>query len=165
MIKVKKHQNDQLFLFFREIKKVSDNQRSLVIITHGFIELLINTIIKARCKHGKKKIIASNRDYPQSVKIVLLNELGILDDHLFSILDRFRTLRNKAAHKPFFELSKTDIDFANESLDRFLPIHSQLKDDELFYEFCSGLVSTIWNKNVDDLAPIFVPSLVKKKDG
>ena len=30
------------FRFFRELSKVKDNQRSLVIVTHGFIELLVS---------------------------------------------------------------------------------------------------------------------------
>jgi hypothetical protein len=162
MAKVEVLLKDPLPLFFQEVKKVSDNQRSIVIITHGFIELLINTIIEARCKHGKKKITTSNRDYPHSVKLVLLNELGILDDCLFRILDWFRKVRNKAAHEPFFKLSPADLDFANKSLGRFIPDHPPLKNNELLNRFCVMLVATIWNGNLDELVPAFTPSLVKK---
>jgi hypothetical protein len=43
---------DVLSSFFEQLAQVGGNQRGLVILTHGFIELLTNTVISARCKHG-----------------------------------------------------------------------------------------------------------------
>ena len=155
--------NDPVFDFYKELSKVEDNQRSLVIITHGFIELLINTIIISHCKHGKKKITSNRRDYSQSVKLVLLNELNVLDDHLYKILDWFRKLRNKAAHEPFFQLTKEDLDFAKKSMKRFIPL-DEPNNLENLNKFCKLLVGTIWNNNLDVLLPVFAPSLAKKKN-
>jgi hypothetical protein len=155
--------NDPLPFFFKELKKVSDNQRSLVIITHGFIELLVNTIIDAQCKHGKKKITSNRRDYSHSVKLVLLSELNILDDRLYKLLDWFRKLRNRAAHEPFFELTPADLDYTNKSMNRFIPDHPTI-DAKALKKFCELLVDTIWNNNIDELVPVFTPSLAKKND-
>ena len=155
--------NDPLIAFFRELKKVEDNQRSLVIVTHGFIELLINTIIDAHCKHGRRKITSNRRDYPQSVKLVLLNELNVLDDRLYNILDWFRRLRNRAAHEPFFELTSNDFDFAKKSMDRFIHV-DHIKDINDLNEFCKFLVGTLWNNNLDELVPVFTPTLVTKNE-
>ena len=78
-----KEKKDILVSFFNELHKVEDNDRSLVVVSHGFIELLINTIIDAQLKHGKRKITNNNRDYPHSVKLVILNELNIIDNKLY----------------------------------------------------------------------------------
>lgn len=155
--------NDPLLAFFRELKKVADNQRSLVIVTHGFIELLINTIIDAHCKHGRKKITSNRRDYSQSVKLVLLSELNVLDDRLYKILDWFRRLRNKAAHEPFFQLTPNDLNYAKNSMDRFFP-HDPTKKVNDLNMFCKLLVGTIWNNNLEVLVPVFTPTLVKSSE-
>jgi hypothetical protein len=154
---------DPLVAFFRELSKVKDNQRSLVIVTHGFIELLVNTLIAEHCKHGKKKIASNKRDYPQAVKLVLLSELNVIDNRLYGILDWFRKLRNKAAHEPFFALTPGDLDFAKKSMDRFLPSENipEIKD---LNSFCQLLVGTIWNNNLDLFVPIFTPTLVEKNN-
>ncbi len=144
--------DDTLLSFFEEIHRVETNQRLLVIVTHGFGELLENTIISARCKHGKMRITSSNRDYPQSVKLVLMNELGLLDDRLYKILNWFRKLRNRAAHDVFFRLESSDLDFANRSIDRFVPNVPEQKD---LLRFCQFLVGTIWNRHIDVLRPAF----------
>ncbi|MBC8198969.1 MAG: hypothetical protein ISS67_04115 [Desulfobacterales bacterium] len=134
----------------------------MVIITHGFIELLINTIITAHCKHGKKRIASNKRDYSQSVKLVLLNELNVLDNRLFKILDWFRKLRNRAAHEPFFQVTQSDLEFAKKSMNRFIPVNEANELNDL-NKFCKLLVGTIWNNNLDELLPVFVPTLARKK--
>jgi len=131
-----------LSAFFGELAKVQGNQRSLVIVTHGFVELLLNTVIDSNCKHGKKKISSNHRDFSHSVKLVLLSELGLLDNRLYQILDWFRKLRNRAAHEVFFELTPNDIKFANKSMNRFLPVEVEPIVDDLD-RFCKLLVFTI----------------------
>jgi hypothetical protein len=80
----------------------------LVLITGGLIELLLNQLVRFRCKHYKK-VLKSNREYPLSVKIVLLHETKVISDELFADLEWFRKLRNEAAHNPFFILSANDL--------------------------------------------------------
>ena len=147
--------------FYRELAKVEGNQRLLVIVTHGFVELLVNTVIDAHCRHGKKKITSNNRDFSHSVKLVLLSELGLLDNKLYQILDWFRKLRNKAAHDVFFELTPDIVEFANKSMNRFLPVEVAPVVDDLD-QFCKLLIGTIWNKHLDVLLPIFEPKLHNK---
>lgn len=153
--------SDRFLDFYGELNKVKDSQRLSVIVTHGFVELLLNVLIVAKFKHGKKKITSNNRDYTQSVKLVILNELNLIDDELFRILDWFRRVRNRAAHEPFFELTPNDLDFAGKSMSRFVPTNSDYKLKDL-YHFCAALVGTIWNKHLDVLRPVFAPSLDKK---
>jgi len=147
--------------FFEELAKVKGNQRLLVIVTHGFVELLVNTVIDSSCKHGKKKITSNHRDFSHSVKLVILSELGLLDNKLYQILDWFRKLRNKAAHEVFFEPTPNDIEFANKSMNRFLSGKMEPIVDDLD-RFCKLLIGTIWNKHLDFLLPIFEPELHSK---
>jgi len=100
--KSKNSSDDILLAFYKELEKVRDNQRSLVIISHGFIELILNTIIDIKLKHGKNKITKNTRDYPQSVKLVIINELKIIDNDLFKILDGF--LHYKSPNVYFYYL-------------------------------------------------------------
>jgi hypothetical protein len=83
---------DTLLRFHVEISKVKDDERLLVLSTHGFHELLINTLIEAKCKHGIL-ITSDSRGYTQSIKLVILHKLGLIEDDLFQILDWFRRLR------------------------------------------------------------------------
>lgn len=124
----------------------------------------MNTIIDTSCKHGKKKITSNHRDFSHSVKLVLLSELGLLDNKLYQILDWFRNLRNRAAHEVFFELTPADIKFANESMMRFLPVEMEPIVADLD-RFCKLLIGTIWNKHLDVLLPIFEPNLYSKGKG
>ena len=149
---------DILLALFGELGKVKENHRSLILITNGFLELLLNSIIDHKCKLGKKKITASNRDYPLSVKLVLLCELKYIDTQLYQILDRFRKVRNEAAHEPFFQISETYNSFFNQSLERFIAGESRRKPNNL-YHFCTLLIGTIWNENLDIVVPKFLPNL------
>jgi len=161
MKKTNANEEDVIFAFFKELNKMSDNQRLLVIVTHGFVELLLNTIIDVKCKHGKKKITSNHRDYPHAVKLVLLNELNLLDDRLYRILDWFNKVQNRAAHEPFFQLTAGDIALLTQSLDRFISGESNRKPNNL-YHFCTLLIGTIWNENLQLLLPKFAPNLIQK---
>ena len=151
-------EEDQLIKFSKEIAKVKDNERLLVIVTHGFIELLLNVIIEAKCKRAKK--IKDSRDYPQSVKLVLLNEIGLIDDNLFKVLDWFRRLRNKAAHEPFFALSDSERSYIDETLKSFPPG----KAVGGLHRFCTYIVGVIWNPHRKILTPAFMPSIAEENE-
>ena len=143
-----KESKDVLESFFTKLIAVEEHHRSLVIIAQGYIELFLNSIINEKCKHGKKRITKNSRDYTLSVKLTLLNELGFLDDQLFKILDRFRKIRNRAAHEASFTISTADWDVLNKGLDRFLPNESKNKPNDLSH-FCKLLIGTVWNENLD----------------
>ena len=148
-----KKNHDVLESFFGELLSVERHHRSLIIIAHGYIELFINCLINEKCKHGKKRITKNTRDYPFSVKLTLLNELNIIDDTLFQILDIFRKIRNRAAHKATFLITTAEWQILNSGLDRFLPHESKNKPNDLAH-FCKLLIGTFWNEHLDIMMKI-----------
>ncbi len=58
---------------------VGNCTRFQVLITQGFVELLVNAVIDAKCKNAKK-ITSNTRDFPYSTKLLILHELGLLSD-------------------------------------------------------------------------------------
>jgi len=85
--------------------------------------------------------------------LTLLNELNILDDKLFNILDKFRKIRNDAAHEASFMISEVDWQILNKGLDRFIAGESKRKPDDLPH-FCKLLIGTMWNEHLDILSNI-----------
>jgi len=146
--KVKK---DLLFRVFRELAAMKGNPRSQIFVAHGFLELLIHTIIKAKAKNGRK-ISKDSRTYSYAVQLVVLNEMGELSDDDFKIYEWFRKLRNTAAHEPLFQLSTDDLQNLNDGF----------RNVEDFHAVCQDLMLRLWNKNTEILLPIFVPSLAEK---
>lgn len=129
-----------------ELEKVKADERSLVLVASGYLELLVEILVEARCKHGKQ-ITNDSRSYPYSAKLLILHEIGALDDRLFKHLERFRKLRNRAAHEPFFEITDQDRAGFVEGKDgsRTLGYH------------CFSLVAVFWNSNAPVLSPRFLP--------
>ena len=144
---------DVLESFVEEIAAVDQHERSLVIITTGYIELFLNRIIDKKCKHGKKRITKNNRDYPLSVKLTLLNEIGLLDNELFQILDNFRKIRNRAAHEASFLINDNEWKYLNKGLDRFI-VHESMRKPYDLPNFCKFLMGTIWTENIPVLKDI-----------
>jgi len=131
-----------------ELGKFKDNGRMLVLITHGFLELLVNSVIDARCKNAKR-ITDDNRSYPHSVKLILLNEIGEIEDRMYQLLDAFRKLRNKAAHESLFTVEAGDM----------VTYRKRLHDPHDPYELCLSILASFWNDHVELLGPTFAPSL------
>ena len=145
--------DDVLITFFEELNRVKQHHRTLIIITQGFIELFLNRIIDEKCKHGKKRITSNNRDFPLSVKLTLLNELNHIDDKMYSVLNVFRKIRNRAAHEATFDINEVEWQKLNNSLDRFISGESTRKPDDLPH-FCKLLIGAIWNENLDVVSDI-----------
>ena len=143
-----KNNKDVLITFIRELNSVKHNQRSLVIITSGYVELFLNTIIDKKCKHGRKRITSHSRDFPLSVKLIMLNELNHIDDKMYKVLDGFRKIRNQAAHEAYITIKDKDWNLLNSGLDRFISGESKRKPNDLLH-FCKLLIGAIWNENLD----------------
>lgn len=139
--------SNKIALFFVELGKVQSNARSLVLVTNGFLELLVEALIKEKCK-SSKRIIDDNRTFPYSSKLIILNEIGAISDKSYRNLDLFRKLRNKAAHEPFFSIKKDSLN--NFSIDEY-----EMADG--LYVLCTYLISDIWDENRDVFTPIFAP--------
>lgn len=148
------HKNDPLMRYHRELEKVKDDARSLVLVTNGFFELLIQSLIKAKCKNAKR-ITEDNRTYPYSAKLLILNEIGILSDQFYATFDKFRRIRNDAAHNPFFQVTTESLQSLNEIKD------SNLLNPENLYDLCIMLEAALWNSHISVFAPEFFPGEAK----
>jgi hypothetical protein len=123
----------------QEFELLQHHPRSCVIVMHGFIELLINTLVEEKCKSGKK-MAGNNRDYPHSVKLTLLHELDLLDDESFKNLNWFRKLRNDAAHEAVFSVTPDNLQiFAG----------TKFADVSHFPLLCMQIFMSLWNKYPD----------------
>ena len=144
--------------FILEINSVSHSPRFQIIVTQGVLELLVNTMIEHNCKNADR-ITERARDYPYSVKLVILHEKGLISDFHFQQLDALRSIRNKAAHEAQFVLTQ-------QMLSPFKAVTSfgrNVKFDEPknFPILCGDTVLGFWNHGVRLFAPIFEPHLFK----
>ena len=145
-------QKDDLLEIISELDKVKDNHRSLILISHGFIELLINILVDTKCKNSNK-ISKNAKDYSHATKLIILNEINVIPDDYYEYLEWFRKIRNKAAHRPLFKVTKSDMILLKN--DKFI-------NPDTLYNFCTKFVSALWNKYPDIFAPIFAPSIARK---
>ena len=127
-----------------ELTDVEGNTRDLVIVTHGFIELMVNVLIDQHCKNAK----AINKDaksFSLSAKLLLLNEMGLINSKTFKTLDWFRKLRDKAARKPIFKITKNELPW--------LP--KRYHDPKRFQEFCARLITNLWQQHAETYQSVF----------
>ena len=141
--------NDTSIKIFRELWIVREQNRMLLLVTHGFIEMAVTELLKQNSKNTKK-ILSDSRSFPHSTKLLLLNEIGVLEDSEYAVFDLLRKLRNKAAHEPLFSLRDSDFDRIKWNVDK-----NPLED---FHNFCIHIVAGILVAHKDALEPIFTPS-------
>lgn len=142
---------NQLVKFLKEIGNVKDDDRSLILLTHGFIELLMSSLIESKLKHGKR--INSNYEYTYSIKLILINEKDLIDDKVYKILDWFRKIRNRAAHDPFFNLSDGDLGTIKDYSQKLSPVDEE--DGNHLFMLCLRLIQFIWNRHTEIFVPTF----------
>jgi hypothetical protein len=142
--------DDQLIQILRQLYDTDLAPRFKVLITQGFIELLVNAVIDAKCKNHKK-ITGNSRDFPYSIKLLLLHELGLLSDNLYRVLNQLRKHRDEAAHDPFYEMSGTVVDAATRT--------------GTLHEFCIGTICDFYNQHQAILAPVFAPTVAATGGG
>jgi len=140
---------DPLSAVLSELASMKVSHRLNVIAAHGLLELLVNALVKANCKHGKN-ISRHRRDFSHSTKLVILHELGLLADWEFQQLDWFRKLRNRAAHEPLFAIHADDL---------ILFRQTDYSTPDAFHELCVDLVAGFWNRHVDFFGPKFMPDV------
>jgi hypothetical protein len=143
---------DVLSEFFRH----QINPRAAILVAHGFIELLISTLVEAKCKNGKA-IIASERDFSHSAKLVLLNEVGCLTNKRFRSLNLLRKIRNRAAHEPFFEITYNDLNICKWPAN-YEPSFDKSSPNErakAFIQKLSFLFGAVWNDHTAIFSPFF----------
>jgi hypothetical protein len=142
-------QRDPLSAVLTEITSMKVSDRINLIAAHGLLELLVNAVVEASCKHGKD-ISSHRRDYTHSAKLVILHELGILADWEFEQFTWFRKLRNRAAHEPLFLIHPDDLTLFR---------GTEHSTPSAFHELCVDLVAGFWNRHVELFGPKFMPDV------
>ena len=142
------HPNHVLLKVIGEIETLKDHGRSCVIVAHGFLELLVNILVRNKCKNAVR-IISSTRDFPHSTKLILLHELGCLSDSDIRMLNWFRKLRNRAAHDPHFRITENDLrSFGS----------GPFGNPAQFHVLCLSVFGTLWNRHYELFSAEFFPS-------
>ena len=128
--------------------QLKDDPRALVLVAHGYIELLVSTIVKECCKNGSK-IANNDQAFPHSSKLIILHELGLIEETDFRRLDCLRKIRNSFAHEPFFEIGEEQLaQLGLESLDEL-------------ERFLGYTIDCITARHLDVLAPTVLPNMVR----
>jgi hypothetical protein len=112
--------------------------------------LLANTLIKKKAKNGKK-IVKDTRTYSYSTQILILNELEIISDKEYEVLNWFRKLRNKAAHEALFQITYKDLSQIN--------LDNKKVDVSDFTKLCNYLILNMINHRMDVLGPDIAPTM------
>jgi hypothetical protein len=122
----------------REPEHYRDNHRLLLIVSCSFAELLIGTLIEEKCKNGKQ-INSNTRDFPFSVRLTLLHEMGLLHDLHLQRFNWLRKQRNDAAHNPGFRFTADRLpDWVGDA---------HRTPDKLF-SLCANILCIFWNNHV-----------------
>ncbi|HGH6027991.1 TPA: hypothetical protein AB5H75_004022 [Vibrio mimicus] len=145
---------DMLFRVFRELSIVKDNTRLLVLVTNGFMELLINRLIETKTKNAKK-IKSNGQSFPYATKLLILNEINVISNESYEVFEWFRKLRNNSAHSPVFEVTKNDLKNLS---------YEQYHDPSDFYNLCTAFIGSLWNNHVDVFGPVFAPGVVGNRE-
>ena len=137
---------DLLYEIFGELRKVQDNTRSLIVITNSFLELLATTLTQHKTRNAKT-ILNDTRTYSYAVQLTILNELGLLDNTTYKLLNRFRKLRNKAAHDASFEIMTADANFIERNLAPVKKYFLDLPQIAGFVYTCQRVIMVAWNRH------------------
>jgi hypothetical protein len=151
--RIGKSGKDAITEFLEELEAFRTQPRVVVLVSHGFVELLVNALVDKRCKQGKR-INSNSRDFAHSGKLIILHEIGVLSDERYKCLDAFRNLRNKAAHDPVFRLSKTDLQVIKQD--------TGFDQPEEIHDICQALVADLWNEHADVFGNIFAPTMIAR---
>jgi len=129
-----------------EIGLVKDNERLLIIVSHAFIEMMVKALLD---HHINNDLRTHHR------RLKKLKAEKLITENQFIIYDWFRNLRNDAAHNPIFRLRQ-------EKLNEIVPnIKDKYSKVEAFHLLSIGLISELWNKNLDLFLPLFYSELVE----
>ncbi len=144
---------DLILQVFKDISKVKGHLRLLVLVTHDFMELLVNILIDHHVKN-RKKILSDDTSYPHATRLLILNELGILDDAEYKVFGWFGKLHYDATHKPIFELTEADLSHVSPQ---------EFRDPANFYNLCIDIIGGFWNRHVSVFGPKLSTGTVKSK--
>src|SRR3972149_625248 len=139
---LKPYENDLTIRIHKELANAKDNQRAVILIASSYLEMLVSFLVEKKCKNYKK--IQKENEFSYFYKLLLLNEIGLIDDDYYMRLEKFRNIRNELSHNPIFNLKENSI--------RELSNNHYSKLDDL-YSVCNFLWIELWNQYSD----IFIP--------
>lgn len=144
--KPNKKRANPISMYFPEMESIKHSPRFQVIAANGILELLVNTLVEKKCKNERA------RNFNYGVKLVLLNEMGIISDKHFKLYDAFRNIRNEAAHGEFQLSPKLlepfiDMRMGTVMEDPNKPVNFQ--DPKMFQLLCNLLFIRLWEDNLD----------------
>jgi hypothetical protein len=153
---------DFIVSFLEEFKMLPHHARVQITVTHCYLELLVHLLAIHKCKNGQR-IKGSHRDYPHSVKTVMLHEMGLISDRQAEVLHWFRQKRNEAAHEALFSISTADLAifkgvkaviYAGPKVPKLIE-GPALDDPKNFHFLCLHIVIELWNSHVEFFSPLF----------
>ena len=148
---------DPLNYFLGEVRECGSHPRSVVLVAHEIIELIVNLLVKNHCNNGKR-IIEDTRSYTHASKCVILNELKVLHDDELKLLDRFRKLRNDLVHDVNVEIDNGRIKNVIGDWQISLSYNKSSSSKEFkgnVILLCITIVSQIWGSNMEELNELF----------
>lgn len=149
---LKPYEKDKVIQIHNELENSKDNQRALILITSSYLEMMVNFLVEKKCKNYKK--IRKENEFSYFFKLLLLNEIGLIDDNFYRRLEKFRDIRNGFSHNPLYKITEKNIgELSNNQ-------YSKLDD---FYSVCNILWIELWNQYQDIFAPKFLPTAFIKK--
>ena len=132
-----------LLRIIRELLNVRQDDRSLVMVSHGYAEILVNALATAKCKNERVANVS------HSARLVILSELELIPDDLYESLYSLKRLRDRAAHQLLFKL--TDSDWKN------LKVQKKSKTAHGTFQ---QILLDLFNKHLDVFASTFlVPAM------
>ncbi|MBC8109042.1 MAG: hypothetical protein H7Z14_20825 [Anaerolineae bacterium] len=132
-----------------ELHRIGNEHRLATIITHGFVDIMVNGIIEKTCR-DQKQIVADHRQWGHAAKLVLIHEMKVLTDRHYRLLKWFNSLRNDFAHKPQFVLTEDRMSILEK------PEHRALKN---FHMLCIQILMDLWVNYFGMIGEMFVKGL------
>jgi len=151
--------------FVKVLRQVGDRKadpRVVVLVAHGLIELMINTLVDHSCRNAKA-ITSDTRGYPYSTKLVVVCEKGVVSNSLFEALEILRRLRSDAALQPFFDVDGRRIRQLAATMEKHLATREegQTYPYDSLNDFWGYLVHGLFSQIQGVLLPIFAPCVHK----
>lgn len=126
----------ELIPLYQRLGESKNDNLKLIILTNTFLELLVNILIEEKLKNSKK--VLDGNEYTYSIKLLLLNELDIIKNDLYSSILILKNMRDRAAHQISFKIIEDEL--------KKLPKIPSIKNDNL-YQPSILILGTLWNEN------------------
>jgi len=121
-----------------DLTDVKNNNRHLVIAANAVIELLVTTLVKHHCQNAKS-ILENRMAYSHAVKLLILNELKVINKKMYGTLKELNRVRNDAAHTAFYRIGDSDMASLSAGVSK-----RPFPTDQLF-DLCRMIIFMLWS--------------------